>query len=73
MLAVTAAEFTAEGAVNVLVNRYTRLCGCPSTLLSDNGPQFRAQLAIAVYKLLGVQELTTIAFHLSSSTRPLYQ
>ena len=51
MFAVTAAEFTAEGTANILVNRFIPLWGCPSTLLSDNGLQFGAQLATAVYKL----------------------
>ena len=55
MFAVTAAEFTAEGTANFLVNRYIPLWGCPSTLLSDNGSQFFAQLATAVYQLLGIR------------------
>ena len=53
MFAVTTAEFTAEGTANILVNRFIPLWGCPSTLLSDNGPQFCARLATGVYKLLG--------------------
>ena len=48
MFAVTTAEFTAEGTANILVNRFIPLWGCPSTLLSDNGPQFCARLATAV-------------------------
>ena len=55
MFAVTTAEFTAEGTANILVNRFIPLWGCPSTLLSDNELQFRARLATAVYKLLGIQ------------------
>ena len=39
MFAVTAAEFTAEGAANVLVNQYIPRRGCPRTILSDNGLQ----------------------------------
>ena len=57
MFAVTAAEFTAEGTANILVNRYIPLWGCPSTLLADNGPQFCVQLATAVYQLLGIRNL----------------
>ena len=67
MFAVTAAEFTAEGTANILVNRFIPLWGCPSTLLSDNGLQFCAQLAIAVYKLMGIQKLTTSAYHPSGN------
>ena len=67
MFAVTTAEFTAEGTANILVNRFTPLWGCPSTLLSDNGPQFCARLATAVYKLLGIHKLTTSAYHPSGN------
>ena len=41
--------------------------GCPSTLLSDNGLQFCARLATAVYKLLGIHKLTTSAYHPSGN------
>ena len=67
MFAVTTAEFTAEGTANILVNRFIPLWGCPSTLLSDNGPQFCARLATAVYKLLGIHKLTTSAYHPSGN------
>ena len=67
MFAVTTAEFTAEGTANTLVNRFIPLWGCPSTLLSDNGPQFCARLATAVYKLLGIHKLTTSAYHPSGN------
>ena len=63
MFAVNAAEFTAEGTANILVNRYIPLWGCPSTLLSDNEPQFFALLATAVYQLLGIRKFTTSAYH----------
>ena len=62
MFAVTASEFTAEGTANILVNRYIPLWFCPSTLLSDNGPQFCAQLAI-----LGIRKLTTSAYNPSGN------
>ena len=45
------------------MNRFIPLWGCPSTLSSDNGLQFCAQLAVAVYKLLGIHKLTTSAYH----------
>ena len=67
MFAVTTAEVTAEGAANILVNRFIPLWGCPSTLLSDNGLQFCALLATAVYKLLGIHKLTTSAYHPSGN------
>ena len=67
MFAVTTAEFAAEGTANIVVNRFIPLWGCPSTLLSDNGPQFCARLATAVYKLLGIHKLTTSAYHQSGN------
>ena len=38
-----------------------------STLLSDNRPQFCAQLATAVNQLLGIPKLTTSAYHPGSN------
>ena len=67
MFAAIAAEFTAEGTANILVNRFIPLWGCPSTLLSDNGLQVCAQLATAVYKLLGIHKLTTSAYYPSGN------
>ena len=67
MFAVTTAEFTAEGTANILVNRFIPLWGCPSTLLSDNRPQFVARLATAVYKLLGIHKLPSSAYHPSGN------
>ena len=51
MFPVTAAEFTAEGTANILVNQYIPLWGCPRTILSDNGLQFCSKLSQAVYQL----------------------
>ena len=62
MFAVTAAEFTAEGTANLMINRYIPFWGCPLSLLSDSGLQFCAQLAVSVYKLFGVHKLPTSAY-----------
>ena len=59
MFTVTAAEFTAEGTANILVNQYIPLWGCPRTILSDNGLQFCSKFSQAVYQLLGVHKLAT--------------
>ena len=64
MFAVTAAELTAEGTANILVNRFIPLWGCPSTLLSDIGLQF---YATAVYKRMGIHKLPTSAYHPSGN------
>ena len=63
MFPVTAAEFTAEGTANILVNKYILLWGCPRTILSDNGLQFCPKLSQAVYQLLGVRKLATSPHH----------
>ena len=51
MFAVTAAEFTAEGTPNILVNQCIPLWGCPRTIRSDNSLQFCSKLSQAVYQL----------------------
>ena len=63
MYAVTAAEFTAEGTANFLINRCIPLWGCPRSILSDNGLQFCSKLSQAVYKLLGVRKIATSFYH----------
>ena len=63
MYAVTATEFTAEGTTNILINRYIPFWGCPRSILSDNGLQFRSKLSHAVYKLLGVRKISTRSYH----------
>ena len=66
MFPVTAAEFTAEGTANILMNQYFPLWGCPRTILSDNGQQLvllqafascmsAVERAQACYKLLSSQ------------------
>ena len=63
MFPVTAAEFTAEGTANIMVNQYILLWGSPRTILSDNGLQFCSKLSQAVYQLLGVHKLATSSYH----------
>ena len=60
---VTAAEFTAEGTANILVNQHIPLWGCPRTILSANGLQFCSKLPQAVYQLLGVRKLVSSSYH----------
>ena len=61
--AATAAEFTAEGTANILINRYIPLWGCPRIILSDNGLQVCSMLSKVVDKLLGVRKITTSSYH----------
>ena len=63
MFPVTAAEFTAEGTANILVNQYIPLYGRPHTILSNNRLQFCSKLSQAVYQLLGLRKLATSSYH----------
>ena len=63
MFAVTAAEFTAKGTANIVINRYIPLWGCPRSILSDDGLQFGSKLSHAVYQLLGVGKIATSSYH----------
>ena len=56
MFAVTAAEFTAEGTANILINRYISLWGCPRSILWDSGLQCCSELSYVVCELLGVRK-----------------
>ena len=67
MFAVTAAEFTAEGTANILINRYILLWGCARSILSDNGLQFCSKLSHVVYELLGVEKIATSSYHPSGN------
>ena len=63
MFPVTAAEFTAEGTANILVNQYIPLWRSPRTILSANGLQVCSKLSQAVHQLLGVHKLATSSYH----------
>ena len=63
MFPVTAAEFTAEGTANILVNQCIPLWGCPRTILLGNGLQSCSKLSQAVYQRLGVRTLATNSHH----------
>ena len=66
MFAVTAAELTAEGTANILINRYFPLWGCPRSILSDNGLLLCSKLSHVVYELL-VRKNATSSYHPSGS------
>ena len=61
--AAIAAEFTAEGTANILVNEYIPLRGFPRTIVSDNGLLFCSKLLHALYQLLGVCKLATTSYN----------
>ena len=62
IFAVTAAEFTAEGTANILVNQCNPLWRCPRTILSGNRLQLSSKLSQAVYQLLRVHRLATSSY-----------
>ena len=66
--AVTAAEFTAEGTGNVLIDRYIPLWGCPRSILSGNALQICSRLSHAVYQLIGVRKNATSSYPTQTST-----
>lgn len=63
MFPVSAANFTAQGTADVLVNQYMTKWGCMTTLLSDNGAHFCSKLSAAIYELMGVRKVTTSSYH----------
>ena len=67
MFAVTAAERTAEGTANILINRYIPLWECPRSILSNNGLQFCSKLSHIVHEVLGVRKIATSSYHPSGN------
>ena len=63
MYAVAAAEFTAEGTANILINRCIPLWACLRSILSDNGLHFCSKLSPAVHQLLWVRKIVTSSYH----------
>ena len=53
--------------VQIFVEQYIPLWGCPHTLLSDNGSGFVARLSLAIYKLMRIRKIATTAFHPNSN------
>ena len=67
MYAVTEAQSTASGTMDVLMNHSIPLSGCSVTLLSDNGLQFCLKNARAVYERLAINKIPTSAYHSSNN------
>eukprot|EP00752_Nemacystus_decipiens_P007106 g6368.t1 len=63
MYPVSAANFTAKGTADVLVNQYMTKWGCMTTLISDNGYHFCSKLSQAIYKLMRVHKVNTSSYH----------
>ena len=63
MYGVAAAQFTAVGTADMLIDQYIPLWGCPVTLISDNGLRFTASLSNAIYELLGTNKTSTSSYH----------
>ena len=67
MFAVTAAQFTASGTADILIDRHITLWGYPETLISDNGQQVDSKLSNAVYDCFSINKINTSTYHLSTS------
>ena len=67
MFVVTAAEFTAQGTSNILINRYIPLWGCPRSILSDNDLQLCSKISHVVYELFGARKIATSSYHASGN------
>ena len=64
--AVIQDERTAEGTARIFVEKYIPLWGCLHTLLSDDGSEFVAGLALAIY-MMRIRKIATTAFHPKSN------
>ena len=63
MYAVSAAELTAEGTAEILVNKCIPLWGCSGSLHSDNGSQLCSKLSHAIYKHQGMRKTSPSSYH----------
>jgi hypothetical protein len=63
LFAVKPEDMNAAGVAELLVDRISTQHGPPVALLSDRGSVFMAELAMAVYRQLGVRKLSTTAYH----------
>lgn len=61
MFAVTATEFTSEGAARVIINQYTPVWLCPRGMLSFNGLQFAGSGRKLSIQLFGVHKIAVIS------------
>ena len=63
MFAVTAAEFTAEGTANILINQYITVWGCPRTITrttaSSSAPSFH-KLSTSFWECASLPQAPTI-------------
>jgi len=54
---------TAEGAARLFLHHVWKLYGLPKRVVSDHGPQFVASFTKELYRLLGIQLSSSIAWH----------
>ena len=62
----TVTTVTAAGAVNLYLRNVWKLYSLPRKVISDRGPQFVATFMKELYRLLGIEATTSIAYHLQT-------
>ena len=63
----TVTTVTAAGAANLYLQNIWKLHGLPRKVVSDHGPQFVAAFMKELYQLLGIEAVTSTAYHLQTN------
>ena len=59
----TTSNLTVEGCAKLLQDNVFRLHGVPSKIIHDRGPQFQSKFAVDFYKLMGIENNPSTAYH----------
>ena len=59
----TTSNLTAEGCAKLLRDNVFRLHGVPSKIIHDRGPQFQSKFAVDFYRLMGIENNPSTAYH----------
>jgi len=57
---------TAAGAANLYMRNVWKLHGLPQEVISNRGPQFVALFMKELYRLLGIEAVSSTAYHLQT-------
>ena len=59
----TTTTLTAEGTATLLRDQVFRLHGVPAKIIHDRGPQFQSRFVVNFYRLLGIENNPSTAYH----------